>query len=151
MDYASLKLYIENDPIFTNYILNGNDQQITDIINQRTLDKISIISRQKFAIWCGVTGLRAAIEDHANDLNSPLRSIALTIRDFLYSGGWRESIDFSDVSNIAMLDAWIAAGVITQTQKTDLLQLSTEKVPVFGRLLTNTDVAIAFGRNGFGV
>ena len=86
------------------------------------------VRRADFAVWCGATGLRAAVEDHAANADSPLRSAALTIRDFL--GGAAESIDFSLAGNQQMLAAWQQAGAITQAQADALMALGREPDPV---------------------
>lgn len=73
------------------------------------------IQKAGFSIWCAGTGLRAAIEDHALLVGSPLRSIALALRDFL-AGPPTAVIDFSDPGNAQSLAAWKLAGAITQAQ-----------------------------------
>ena len=147
MDYAALKTYIEADQTFDAWVLGGNDQQIADEINARTVDKVGGVSRAKFAMWCGVTGLRAAIADHAANPQSPLRSVALTIQDLLL-GGVASELDMADATNQAMLGAWVHAGALTQTQADDLTAMATTQVPVFGQHISNLDVAKAFGRTG---
>lgn len=147
MNYPALKAYIEADPTFAGWIAGGNDQQIADEINKRTVSAVRDVSKAVFAMWVGGSGLRGAMEDHANNSQSPLRSIALTLKDFL-QGSVADSIDFSITDNVAMLDAWVAAAAITPTQKNELLALATVQLPVFGQQVSNIDVAVAFGRTG---
>jgi hypothetical protein len=144
MDHAELKAYIEADPTFADYIAGGNDQDIAVAISARTVPVIGAVSRAKFAMWAGVTGLRASIQTHADAVDSPLRSIALTLLDFL-QGGVSDELHLDDPANQAMLDAWIQAGALTQTQADDLMALATADQPVFGSV-SNLDVATAFGR-----
>lgn len=148
MDYISLRAYIDARPEFASWIAGGNDQQITDAINDTTVPVIGNVSRSKFAMWCGITGLRAKIEAHANNAASPLQSIALTIKDFLLGGSGVDAVNMGDPTNVAMLDAWIQAGALTTGQKDDLIVMATTNQPVFGQLLQNMDVAKAFGRMG---
>lgn len=147
MDYQALRAYIDADPAFVGWIAGGNDQQIADEINARTVGSVSHLPKAAFSVWVGKSGLRAAIEDHASNAQSPLRSIALTIKDFL-QGSVPDFIDFSIPDNLTMLDAWVTAGAITTDQKNQLLALATVQLPIFGRLVSNIDVAIAFGRTG---
>lgn len=86
------------------------------------------VRRADFAVWCGQTGLRAAVEDHAGNAQSPLRSAALTIRDFL--SGAADTIDFALPGNQLMLGAWQQAGAITHAQADALIALGSEPDPV---------------------
>lgn len=86
------------------------------------------VLRADFAVWAGATGLRAAIEDHAANTNSPLRSSALTLKDFL--AGAAETIDPTLEGNLQMLAAWKGAGAITQEQVDALLALGALPDPV---------------------
>lgn len=143
---AALAAYIAADPVFAPHLAAGSDQQIADIINARTEPVVGGVSRARFAIWAGSTGLRAVIADHAATQGSPLRSIALTLTDFLV-GGVADTLDLSDISNQQMLGAWVAVGALTQAQADELIALATTDQPVFGHL-SNTDIARALGRNG---
>ena len=147
MDYQALHDYIIADPVFAPWIAGGNDQQIADEINTRTVAVVGSVSRAKFAMWCGATGVRVAIEDHAANPASPLRASALTLKDFLL-GGVADSLHIADPMNAAMLAGWIAAGAITQAQADQLVAMATTQEPVFGQQIGNIDVARAFGRWG---
>lgn len=141
MDYAALKEYVLSKPEFADDIAAGVDWRIAESITSTTTDQVGSISRARFSIWCGATGLRAAVADHANDPASPLRSIALTIQDFLL-GGVADSLDLSHPNNQMMLGAWVAADAITQDQAADLVTLATTQVPIFGNV-HHLDVAKA--------
>ena len=147
INYTALHDYIVGDAAFTTFIAGGNDQQIADAINARTISVIGNVSRANFAKWAGATGLRGTVEDHAINAQSPLKSAALTIRDFL-QGDVNGVIEMSDPLNQAMMAAWVTAGALTQDQANQLVALATTNQPVFGQLLHNTDIAKAFGRNG---
>lgn len=144
---AALRAYIDADPTFAPWIAGGNDQQIADEINRRTVPVVGSVSRSRFAMWCGATGLRAAIADHAANQASQLRSIALTLEDFLL-GGVADELHLSDPVNQAMVGAWVQAGALTQPQADELIALATTQQPVFGHAIGNIDVACAFGRMG---
>ena len=104
------------------WVAIGNTDMIIKILNEPRFVAPGPCSRARFAMWCGKTGLRAVIQDHADTPASPLRSIALTIIDFLR--GSAESVDMSEAANQAMLTAWLGAGAITQEQHDDLLAMS---------------------------
>jgi hypothetical protein len=143
---AALAAEITSNPVYADWIANGNDQQIADALNATTRPVVGSLSRSRFSMWCGVSGLRAAIADHAANPASPLRAVALTVQDFLL-GGVADSIDFADPANQAMLQAWVQAGALTQAQVDELLALATTQQPVFGTV-SNLDVARALGRTG---
>lgn len=147
MDHAALRAYIDTDPTFAPWVAGGNDQQIADAINARTVPVVGGVGRSRFAMWCGATGLRSAIADHAANAASPLRAIALTIQDFLL-GGVSDAIHLDDPQNQAMLGAWVSVGALTQAQADELIGLATTQQPVFGQTISNIDVACAFGRTG---
>lgn len=91
--------------------------------------KVAPIDRANFAMWCGATGLRASIQDAADTVGNPLRSIALTLLDFL-QGGVAQSLDLSDPHNQTMLAAWEQAGAITSGQVADLNAMTVVADPV---------------------
>lgn len=90
--------------------------------------KIVGISRSIFSMWCAKTGMRAAIEDHSLAVDSPLRSVALTLKDFLV-GPPNGIIDFSDPDNLASLDAWKAFDNLTEDQAKNLIELGRIEWP----------------------
>lgn len=147
MDYTALKTYIDSDSVFAPWIEGGNDQQIADEINSRSVFKVGSVSRSRFAMWCGATGLRAVIQDHAENSQSPLRAVCLTLLDFL-QGGVSDELHLDDPMNQVMLGAWVQAGALTQDQVDALTVLATTAEPVFGRAVNNLDVAKAYGRMG---
>lgn len=105
----------------------GADATIVTILNQPRYDVYGDVSRAVFAMWCGSTGLRTVIQQHADNLASPLNAAALTILDFL-RGGVAESIDFAIDDNQQMLGAWVSADGISQAQADELLAMSLHKI-----------------------
>jgi hypothetical protein len=91
--------------------------------------KIVPISREDFAMWCGASGMRASIQDAANTVGHPLRSIALTLLDFL-QGGVAQSLDLTKPANIQMLGAWQQANAITADQVAQLNAMTVIPAPV---------------------
>lgn len=90
--------------------------------------KVGTVSTALFASWAASTGMRAAIEDHALNTASPLRSIALALRDVLVGGA--DGIRLDDAANVAMLGAWVTAGVLSAVNRDALLALATTPNPV---------------------
>jgi hypothetical protein len=87
---------------------------------------VGAVSRQLFAMWAGQSGMRAAIEDAANTPNDPLRSIALTCRDFIQ--GAADNINLSMPQNQAMLQAWVSFNRLSQENHDALITLATQQV-----------------------
>jgi hypothetical protein len=124
----------------------GNDGAIADVLNDPTYETATgSISRALFAIWVAETGMRAAIRDHANNTQSPLRSIAISLEDFL--GGAAETLDLALPANQAMLGAWVSAGGCTQEQADDLLSRAqtpmSRAMQAFGEPVTIQQIAQA--------
>lgn len=108
------------------WVATGNTDMIVKILNEPRFAAPGPCSRARFAMWCGKTGLRAAIQDHADTPESPLRSIALTVIDFLR--GSADSVDMAEAANQAMLTAWLTAGAISQEQHDELLAISVRTI-----------------------
>jgi hypothetical protein len=104
-----------------------NDVEVARILSTGRIKQGSV-SKAQFAMWCGKTGMRAAVEDHATNAASPLRSSALTIKDFLV--GPVGSIDFAEPANVMMLNAWVGSAAITQAQADELLALGATPDPI---------------------
>jgi hypothetical protein len=126
-------------------IADGNDGEISAIMNRKNIPVYGTVSANIFAIWAASTGLRATIQDHAENLNSPLRSIARTLLDLL-QGNLDRALDFGNAANVAMLEAWVSAGAITITQRDELLALSEKMISradQIGLSVSIPDIAIA--------
>jgi len=122
------------------FIAAGNDGAINAILTRKDIAVYGSISVNAFAIWAAKTGLRAAIQDHAYTLQSPLRSIALTLLDFLQSSSAR-SLDFGNSDNCAMLEAWVVAGALTPVQRDDLLAMALTTISRAEQQGVNADIA----------
>lgn len=110
------------------YITSGNDGAIFDILNRKDIPVNSSVNINTFAIWCASTGMRASIQDQANNVNSPLRSIALTLLDLLQGNLNPPALDLSNSINVAMVEAWVTAGLLTSVQRDELLNLSKKLI-----------------------
>lgn len=109
-------------------IASRDTMAITATVNAgRT--RIDGVTRDKFAIWAAKTGVRATIEDTSTNLIDPLRASALTLLDFI-RGGVSQTLELNNADNVAMLEAWVAMGKITETQKDELIALGTVSDPV---------------------
>lgn len=90
--------------------------------------RVGTVSVGDLASWAAATGMRAAIEDHATNAASPLRPIALALRDVLVGGASGIRLDLP--ANAAMLGAWVSAGVLSAENRDALLALATTPDPV---------------------
>lgn len=90
--------------------------------------RLGTVSRAWFATWAAGNGMRAVIEDAAATMGHPLRSIALACKDVL--SGAADGIDFSLPQNVAMVQAWVAAGAMPQSDADALLALGTVPDPI---------------------
>ena len=97
------------------------------------------VATSVLAAWLSKTSLRAAIEDLSKNITSPYRSGGLTILDLLS----RESagIDFGASAmgqgNLAMLAAWVSAGILTQAQSDALTALAATPAPIDCNTISN--------------
>jgi len=119
------------------HLLTGNVGAIAAMLSAgRT--KLGTVSVGNFALWAAATGMRAVIEDRAANVQSPLRSIALALRDVLVGG--TDGIRMDLPGNAAMLGAWVAAGELSTANRDALLALASVEDPV-----TAEQVAQALG------
>lgn len=90
--------------------------------------RMGTVSVGDFASWAAATGMRAVIEDHATNAASPMRSVALALRDVLTGniGGIRLDLP----ANVEMLAAWVSAGLLSAENRDALLALATTPDPV---------------------
>ena len=72
--------------------------------------------------------MRSKIQDFATTVEHPLRDSSLAILDVLQ--GAADGIDFSLPQNQAILNAWVAFGVLASDHKDVLLALATQPNPV---------------------
>ena len=92
-----------------------------------------------FAAWCSATGLRAVIEDTSKNLVSPQRSGALALLDLLSwpSNGLDLSSSRIGQGNLAMLAAWVIAGLVTPAQSAALTALAATPAPLDYNAISN--------------
>jgi hypothetical protein len=152
MDITALQTEITSGPLsasLSDFVTSGNDGAIAAVLNADYATETGAISRAMFAIWAAQTGMRSAIRDHTNTVESPLRSIAISLEDFL--GGASDTLDFAKPENQTMLAAWVAAGGCTQEQADSLIALCQKPVSraqqAFGAAVNHLDVAKALRGN----
>lgn len=90
--------------------------------------KLGTVSRAWLATWAAGTGMRAVMQDVSTTAGHPLRSIALATLDVL--AGAADGIDFAEPANVASVQAWVTAGLMTQEQADALFALGTVADPV---------------------
>jgi hypothetical protein len=148
VNLSDLKMELENGSLAestVSLIEEGRDGEIADLLNAPFDTLPGPISRSLFTLWAAETGLRAVIRDHALNVTSPLRSVALSLEDFL--GGAAETLDFGNPKNRQMLAIWVQAGGCTQEQADDLLDQSKQSrsraQQLFGESVTINQIATA--------
>lgn len=141
------KTEIETGPLAATlapYVTAGDDGTVAALLNAKTIDAIRSVGRTVFVRWAAKTGMRATIQDVAEDTASPLRSSALALLDIIQGGG-ESGVNFADADNISMLSAWVAYNKLTQVHKDELLALATIKISraevAMGRDATIFDVS----------
>lgn len=144
---VSLRSEIQNDPAALGYaalVTANNDQGIADLLNDTLESNVGWAKRNDFLSW-SASSIRSVIEDTAANQADPLRASALVLQSICNGGA--EGIDFSRTENITLLDAWVAAGKISATEKDALLAFATSNIPrsekLFGQLITANHVAQA--------
>lgn len=99
------------------------------------LTEVRPVPINQLAAWAAQTGVRAAVQDVADIVGHPLRSVALTAIDLL-QGSMAQSFDL--VTYAALLNGMQAGGLMTQTDRDALTALATKPRPI-----TPNDVARA--------
>ena len=134
---AGRDLTDEESATIAEHLLTGNVGAIATLLSAgRT--KLGTVSVGDFASWASATGMRSVIEDHATNTQSPLRSIALALRDVL--GGNIGGIRLDLQGNVDMLAAWVSADLLSVENRDALLALASVDDP-----LTVDQVAQALG------
>lgn len=126
----------------------GRDNDIAAIMAAETDSVVGQLSRAQLIKWATTTGQRTHIKRHADNLDSPLNSIALTLQDIL--SGPLDGVDLGDTDNQTMLDAWltgtVADGDMRATLKADLLARATHTELRYPGV-NGATVAYALGRS----
>ena len=117
-------LYDDIQALDAALVASGDYQAIADAINATRPPVVGKVERAEFAMWAAGCGMRSKIEDHAVNLQSPLRDAALACRDVIL--GAAESIDLSLLPNQIMLGGWVAMGELTTENRDALIALATK-------------------------
>lgn len=121
IDLSDLLGYLQTN--YPDELAAGDDGAIYAAMSATAPEaKTGMVSRAFFAIWAASTGARAAIEDHAANVSSPLRPSALALRDFL--SGAADAFDCANPTNAGLVAAWVAAGAISQADSDALFALA---------------------------
>lgn len=143
----SLLTELSTDPTNLGYsplLASGDDEGIAALLNTSTLPVLGEISRSNLTTWAAATGMRAEIQDVSTAVGHPLRSSALAILDVLVgsSGG----IDLAKPANMAILEAWESAGLLSAPNKASFITLATHDTPrsvaLLGHLVSANEVAL---------
>ena len=145
MDYQALRDYIDSDLAFVDMIAAGDDEGIAQEINSRTIDVVGKVTAHDIRQYLMLVDLLLPIEEST----SPSCKAAARALDIF---------PIFDLSNPMIefklgqvLDGLVADDLIpdfTETHKLTILSFATTPQPVFGQMLTNSDIAKAFGRMG---
>lgn len=119
-----MTLFDEIKTLDAGLVASRDYQAIADTINAARPPLVGKVERADFAMWAAGTGMRSKIEDHAVNLQSPLRDAALACRDVIL--GAAESIDLSLLPNQIMLGGWVAIGELTTENRDALIALATK-------------------------
>lgn len=112
----------------------GDDVAAAERLSQLLTDTVPVPVNQ-LAAWAATNGLRAQLQDAADVVGHPLRSIALDALDLL-RGSMSETFD--TVAYGPMLDALQSAGMFSPAERDKLTALATQP-----RAVTPNDVARA--------
>lgn len=134
-NYTLLAAEVRDDPLGRGYAAMTADLITADLNTPYRTLTVPQVPVSKVAMWAAKTGVRAKIEVHAADADSPVRSVCLALQD-LFRGLGSPTLDLGDADNRAMCDALAAVGVMSAGQKTSLLALQdqplTRAVEVWG-------------------
>ena len=124
MDYQLLRDEIDNDPIAIGYsaYLPSAPGSVVDLLNAYTQTKIKPITSSTAMAWAAA-GPYSNIVDASNDLAHLARASCLVIRE-VFASGQVIHMELPDITG--MFAAWVAAGVITQTQHDELITIATQ-------------------------
>lgn len=150
MDYTLLKTELEK-PAYSGKTFD----EVLAILNrpgtatQRNAD--GKIPRWIFAKWLAAVGLRLVIkricDDTAGSYPDAIANAALAVQDFLTLPDI-ENISLDDPTTRAMIDGFVASGVMTPAQKVELLALADQAVSpaavLFGSTVSADDLTHVF-------
>jgi hypothetical protein len=143
MTPAELRAYIEAQPEFAAFIASGNDQGICDAINLRTVPVIGSVTAHDIRQYLMLVDLLLPIEDGA----SPACRAATRALDVFPVFDMSNPLIAGKFTQV--LDGLVADALVpdfTETHKLTILSFATTEQPLAGRVLSNIDIARAFGR-----
>ena len=120
IDYAAIKSEVTTQTQYAAAYTAKDVNGIQAIYNAKTVN--GLVGNFALLKWSAGNGLRASIQDLSANTLSPLRPSALALLDVIQ--GAATGLDLSDAGNIALLNAWVTAGVLTATQEAQLVALS---------------------------
>lgn len=123
-----------SDPELAAALAESNDEAAAARLSHLITDIVPV-PINRLAAWGASKGLRARLQDAADDKTNPLRSIALTALDLLQGG---MSDTFDTVVYADMLDALQAGGLFNTDQRNALTMIASQP-----RSITANDVALA--------
>lgn len=126
---AILNTELHTDPLGMGYaaLMPTCPGNVADKLNAQTRTIARSVSMPAFLAWAASNGMRAVLQDKANATGDALRSSALAMLDII---GNSTSLDLSSSTigqgNLSMLQAWVAAGAMTQVQHDALVALASQ-------------------------
>lgn len=114
------------DPALAAALAAGDDTAAAARLSE-LLTEVVPVPINVLAAWAAQTGVRAAVQDAADTVGHPLRSVALAAIDLLQGG---MSATFDTAVYGGMLDAMQAGGLMTQAHRDALTALATKPMNV---------------------
>jgi hypothetical protein len=162
MDYAKLKTEIETDPAKRGYaalVAIGNDQGIADLLNAQIEQRAVAIPMRRVLRWLATTGVLYSLNAKGDEKLAATASQQERRVSAISKGALEmirsphvTALDLSDPTIAGMIDALVAANLITSAQKSEIQALAQEPVSrairQFERAVTAIDIAVALGRKG---
>ena len=154
IDHVKLRTELQTDPAALGYaplVAAGSDGAVADLLNRANRSGRRPVSVRDLLRWAAKTGVLADIVGASQSAVMPkgARAVALAALKLLER---LDTLDLDDLDIRAMLDALVAAGVMTAVQRDDLLTLGNatvsraEQLFGLGAIVDHLDVARALGR-----
>lgn len=126
------------DPTLAAALAAGDDVSAAARLSQLLPETVNVPINELGA-WAAQTGVRAAVQDAADTVGHPLRSVALTAIDLL-QGSMAQSFD--TVAYAGLLDGMQVGALMTQADRDLLIAMATRP-----RQITANEVAHAVRNN----
>lgn len=107
------------DPAIADWLATGNIVAVAARLSE-LLTEVVPVPLKLLAAWAAPS-IRAKLQDHASNITSPLRSIALSALDMM-QGAF--SSEFDTVAYAGMLDALQAGAIVTATERAQLAAIA---------------------------